>query len=199
MTNENNICPHCECEISILTVLQLEIPHRCDDIALLKVLVRKLIRASNSMEAQIGHLQHQIRFLYRELGHPDTLSVTLTTGECPMNIGDQSTASVVESSSKTGAIFPLTDPAALTFAIDNTAVASVSPNGDGTATVTGVAVGSATLTVTDPANGLVGTVAVVVSTSTDAPDTLTVTLTPIVPVATANAVKAASKSGAKPV
>jgi hypothetical protein len=140
--------------------------------------------------------ERQIKFLLRELGHPDLIHVLLTPGDRPLNPNDQAIASVVETSSKTGKAFPV-DPANLQFSIDNSAVASVTPLGDGTANVTAIAEGTATLTVKDTANGLAGTVGITVTSVvvTDAPDTLVVTLTPIV----AGAVAAASKSGAKPV
>jgi hypothetical protein len=118
----------------------------------------------------------------------------------------QATASVIESSSVTGNSFPVV-PANLQFSIDNTAVATVSPNGDGTALVSPVAVGSTILTVTDTSNGLVGTVGVTVTAPTggDTPDTLTVTLSQPFPAGTSlnggtvaqNAAKAQSKTGAK--
>jgi hypothetical protein len=164
-----------------------------------------ILREQRRQEHQIRRQEHQIKFILRELGHPDTLHVRLTTGDSPLDTTQQATASVIESSSVTGNSFPVV-PANLQFSIDNTAVATVSPNGDGTALVSPVAVGSAILTVTDTSNGLVGTVGVTVTAPTGGggtPDTLTVTLSQPFPAGTSlnggtvaqNAAK--SKTGAK--
>jgi hypothetical protein len=163
--------------------------------------IELLIESIEMLRREVHRQGHQIRFILRELGHPDTLHVTLTTG-ATMNLGQQQTALVSETNSVSGQVFPVTGTTGIVYSIDNTAVATVSPNPDGTATVTAVAVGTATLTASDPTNKLSGTVAVTVTAATTGqPDTLTVTLSAPFAAGTSGntgAVAAATlKSGAK--
>jgi hypothetical protein len=160
-------------------------------ISILSIAVLEIRREQQEMQRHIEFFY----FFLRELGHhPDTIHVTLTTKDKPLNPNDQAQVTVVESSSKTGATFAV-NPANLQYSIDNGAVASV----DGNGIVTAIAEGTATLTVKDTSNGLTGTAGVTVTSVAvpDAPDTLVVTLTPIV--AGAAVAAAALKSGAKPV
>jgi hypothetical protein len=123
------------------------------------------------------------------LHEPDTLNVRLTTGDNPLDLSQQATVLVIESSSKTGNSFPV-DPANLQFSSADTSIATVTANGDGTATVTPVAVGSTTIS---------GQATVVVTTVTpDQPDILQVIISDPFPAGTSgNAPKTAT--GAKPV
>ncbi len=75
----------------------------------------------------------------------------------------------------TGTTVPVV-PANLTATIDNTAVATVSSNGDGSFTVSAVSAGTATLTVTDTVNNLSGTGAITVTGggNTDLPVSLSI-------------------------
>jgi hypothetical protein len=146
------------------------------------VIAYRLSRLEHEQREQ----RKQINFILREIGlHPDTLSVTLTTGDKPLNLSQQVTASAIETSSKTGNSFPFANLALLAFVSANLAIATVSANGDGTATVTPVAIGTTTITCTDSANGLSGSVdATVTAVIADQPDTLTVTLSPAFPFGT---------------
>lgn len=137
------------------------------------------------------------------LQEPDTLSVTLTTGDRPLNLNEQVTAVPIETSSKTGNSFPFKSFADLQFSSADSTIATVIANGDGTATVTPVAVGTTTISCTDTANGLTGsvtaTVTAVIPPPVDAPDTLTLTLSPPFPAGTSGNAPKPAASGAKPV
>jgi hypothetical protein len=144
-------------------------------------------------------LQESITAVIRLL-EPDTLTLQLTTGDTPLNLGQQATALVIETSSKTGNSFPISNFADLQFSSGDSTIATITANGDGTATVTPVAVGSTVLSCKDTSNGLTGTVGVTVTAAVaDAPDTLSLTLSPPFPAGTSGNAPKAAVSGAKPV
>lgn len=130
---------------------------------------------------------------------PDTIHVTLTTGDKPLDLSQQVTAVAIETSSKTGNVFPINSSNAgnLQFSSADSTIATVSSNGDGTATVTPVAVGTTTISCTDTFFGITGSVSVsVTAVVADAPDTLTLTLGTPFPAGTSGNQAKASTAGA---
>lgn len=94
------------------------------------------------------------RILYRLIFRPETITLNLS-GENIVNVGQIVLATASEKDAN-GLNVPIV-PANLQYTFDNPQVATISPNPDGTATITAIAPGTGNALVTDTKFGLTST------------------------------------------
>lgn len=135
-------------------------------------------------QATMGFAAEQLKVseeILHELRHPHPQPPThihqFFKGVSPMPVTLNVGQTVLDTISESNAAGPVAVvPASLTYVIDNTSVATVQDNGDGTATITAVSAGTANITVTDTVFSLTSTEVITVNAVTsEAPTTLTQT------------------------